>query len=292
CVYRSGQRFGVGYVIDILQGKPDARIVKNQHDQLSTFGIGTELSIAEWRSLFRQLIAQGYLYVDHERYGAVNLTEKSRPLLRNEQSLKARKLVKPTKSSKTKDKSVSSIHKPLLDALKSLRKQLAEDNGVPPYVIFHDSTLIQMTEKRPTEPRELQFIPGIGEKKLKQYGYDFIRIIKQHPLPKEVNSRFSDTVNESLILLGNSMSIDQVAAKRQLSEGTIYGHASEAIAAGMLDPLDILPIEEADYHLISQTINQCAESSESKLKDIRELLGDEYSYGIIKCVVAAETGVS
>ena len=290
CVYRSGQRFGVGYVIDILLGKSDQRIINNQHDQLSTFGIGVDLSVADWRSLFRQLIAQGYLYVDHERYGAVRLNEISRPLLRGEMTLQARKLLVPSKSVKAGKTQVASVHQPLLNALKLLRKSLADQNGVPPYVIFHDSTLIQMSEKRPGELKELQFIPGVGEKKLKQYGKEFIEVIKNHPLPKEVNARFSDTVNDSLLLLAEQFSITEIANKRQLSEGTVYSHISEAIGAGMIDPLDVLPIEEDDYHLISQTISHFSGEAQSNLKEIRNLLGDEYSYGIIKCVVAAETG--
>ncbi len=292
CVYRTGQRFGVGYVIDVLLAKQDPRILKNKHDQLSTFGIGTELSVAEWRSLFRQLIAQGYLYVDHESYGSVRLTEISRPLLRGEQSLEARKMTKPAKTSKTKKSKVATIHQHLFEELKALRKQLADENGVPPYVIFHDATLIEMCDRRPGELRELQFIPGVGEKKLKQYGDAFLQVIKQFPLPKEVNRQFSDTVNDTLMLFAQQFTVEEVAAKRSLTENTVYSHLSEAVAAGMLDPLDILPIDEDDYHLISQTVNQLADDSQVSLKEVRELLGDEFSYGVIKCVVAAEKGIS
>jgi len=290
CVYRSGQRFGVGYVIDVLLGKNDARIQKNRHDQLSTFGIGEHLSVAEWRSLFRQLIAQGFLYVDHERFGGVRLTEKSRPLLKGEESLNARKLSKPEKTKKAAKAKVSSIHLPLMDALKGLRKSLADEQGLPPFVIFHDSTLIQMTEKRPTELREMQFISGVGEKKLNQYGKAFIEVIKDHPLPQEINVHFSDTVNESLVLFAKELSIEEIAGQRNLAEGTIYGHLAEAIAAGMLDPLDVLPIEQDDYHLISQTISSFVDETQGRVKKIREALGDEFSYGVIQCVIAAEEG--
>ncbi len=291
CVYRSGQRFGIGYVIDVLHGKDNAKIQKNKHDQLSTFGIGEHLSNAEWRSLFRQLIAQGFLYVDHERFGRVQLTEKSRPLLRGEESLLARRLVKLEKSKKSGKQKVSNIHKPLMDALKVLRKELAEEQGLPPFVIFHDSTLIQMTEKRPTELIEMQYISGVGEKKLKQYGKAFIQVIKQHPLPKEVNSHFSDAVNESLVLFSQELSVSEIAVKRMMTETVIYSHFAEAIAAGMLDPLDVLPIEQDDYHLISQTISSFSDEPHGRVKMIREVLGDEFSTGIIQCVIAAEEGV-
>jgi ATP-dependent DNA helicase RecQ len=290
CVYRTGQRFGVGYVIDILKGKTDQRIEANRHDQISTFAIGENYSIAEWRSLFRQLIAQGFLYVDHERFGGVRLTEKSRPLLRGEQSLNARKLSKPEKTRKSTKEKISSIHQPLMDALKSLRKELAEEQGLPPFVIFHDSTLIQMTEKRPTELNQMQFISGVGEKKLKQYGEAFIEVIKKHPIPQEANSLFSDTVNETLLLFAKFESISAVAAHRKLTEGTIYSHIAQAIAAGMLDPLDVLSIESDDYQLICQAIASFAENEQGRIKNIRELLGEEFNYGTIQCVIAAEEG--
>jgi ATP-dependent DNA helicase RecQ len=291
CVFRSGQRFGVGYVIDILLGKSDARILKNGHDKLSTFGIGDTLSIVEWRSLFRQLIAQGYLYVDHERFGGVCLNEKSRPLLKGETTLNARRLIKPEKSKKSTKSKVSSIHQPLMDALKVLRKEIADEQGLPPFVIFHDSTLIQMTEKRPTELNEMQYISGVGEKKLKQYGKAFIKVIKDYPLPKDVNVHFSDTVNETLMLFSQDLTVEQVAEKRALTEGTIYTHLSQAISAGMLDPLDVLPIEQNDYHLICQTIDLFSDGTESRIKTIKEALGDEFSYGVINCVLAAEEGI-
>ncbi len=292
CVYRTGQRFGVGYVIDVMLGKQDARILKNKHDQLSTYGIGEDLSIAEWRSLFRQLIAQGYLFVDHESYGSVRLTETSRPLLRGEQTIQARKMVAVAKASKSKKSKVASIHQELFAELKALRMRFADENGVPPYVIFHDATLIEMCERRPSKLSELQFIPGVGEKKLNQYGDAFLNVIKAFPLPKEVNRQFSDTVNDTLVLFAQQLTVEEVAAKRELTENTIYSHLSEAIAAGMLDPLDILPIDESDYHLISQTLDQIADDDHVSLKEVRELLGDEFSYGVIKCVVAAEKGVS
>jgi len=291
CVYRSGQRFGVGYVIDLLLGKSDQRILKNQHDQLSTFGIGEHLSVAEWRSLFRQLIAQGFLYVDHERFGGVRLTEKSRPLLKGEECLNARKLIKPEKSKKAAKAKVSNIHQPLMDALKKLRKELADEQGLPPFVIFHDSTLIQMTEQRPSELGEMQFISGVGDKKLQQYGKAFLEVIKQHPLPEEVNQHFSDTVNESLMLFAKELSVKEVAEKRNLTEGTVYSHLAEAIAVGMLDPLDVLPIEQDDYYLICQAISSFADETQGRVKKIREALGEEFSYGVINCVIAAEEGL-
>jgi ATP-dependent DNA helicase RecQ len=128
-VYRTGQRFGVAYVTDVLRGKVDERIQRNRHDQLSTFGIGEELSVFEWRSLYRQLIALGYLRINMERYGALELTEKSRPLLRGETQLQARKQLRPEPGKKQPKKSsakseLRSIDEPIFQALRELRTKL------------------------------------------------------------------------------------------------------------------------------------------------------------------------
>jgi len=184
CVYRTGQRFGVNYVIDVLIGKDDKRIQQYHHDQLSTFAIGKDLSTVEWRSIFRQLISHGYLDADVESYGALKLTEKSRPLLRGESDLQLRKQVKPSKKSKAKTKRSSVIigekDEDLFEALRLQRSEMARDYGVPPYIIFHDSTLLQMATERPTNLEEFSHLSGVGEQKLDKYGEEFISIINQY----------------------------------------------------------------------------------------------------------------
>ncbi|TQV86963.1 DNA helicase RecQ [Aliikangiella coralliicola] len=290
CVYRTGQRFGVAYVVDVLLGKNEQRIVSNGHDQLSTFGVGTDLSVAEWRSLFRQLIAQGFLFSDHERFGAIRLTEKCRPVLRGEMTLQARKQIKPVTIKETKKKQISTIHQPLLDALKAKRRELADQHGLPPYVIFHDSTLLQMAEQRPGQLSEMRFISGVGEKKLSQYGEEFLEIIKNNPLPAEYNSQMSDTVNETLILHSKEFTVSQIASERKLTEDTIYSHLAKAIQAGLLDPLEALEIDDQDYELISQTIHACEGEQQGQLKKVFETLEQEFCYGVIRCVAAAEVG--
>jgi len=291
CVFRSGQIFGVGYVIDLLLGKTNDRVIKNRHDQLSTFGIGHEHSMAEWRSLFRQLVAQGYLYVDHEHYGSIKLTEKSRPLLKGEQSLLARKLTKAEKITGSKASKVSTIHQPLMDALKALRKSLADQQGLPPYVIFHDSTLIQMVEKRPSELSEMKYISGVGDRKLQQYGEVFIEVIKAHPLAKTVNAKLSDTVNESLHLFSESKDIAAIAEKRQLTQSTIYNHLAEGIAIGILDLDQLISVSSIQYQQIRQALMAVESKTVGRLKSIKQLLDDEIDYGLIHCVIAAEEGL-
>ena len=184
CVYRTGQRFGVNYVIDVLMGNARDRIVQNRHDQISTFGIG-ELDNNEWRSLFRQLIALGYLYADIDNYGALKMTPDCKPLLSGEKQLLLRKFAKPTKVKKVSmGKSATvlgSVDTPLFEALRLHRKQLAQAQGVPPFVILHDKTLAAICEQRPESIEQLASIPGIGERKLELYGADLIRITSQYP---------------------------------------------------------------------------------------------------------------
>ena len=178
CVYRTGQRFGVNYIIDVLMGKHDQRIQANRHDQLSTFGIGSDNTAQEWRGIFRQLIARGLLTADVESYGVLRLTELARPLLRGEESfiLRHQRKTKQTKKSKVVS-DLSSEEMQLFDALREHRLQLARERSVPPYVIFHDSTLQAMAMLRPASVEDLRTISGVGDKKLSEYGAGFLAVI-------------------------------------------------------------------------------------------------------------------
>ncbi|WP_185233170.1 DNA helicase RecQ [Teredinibacter franksiae] len=180
-VYRSGQRFGAGHLIDILRGADNEKIRQFGHQALSTYGIGNKLSANEWRTIFRQLIARGLLTVDHEGYGCLRLTESCRPILRGAETIYLRK-DKVSKKSPLLRKKVLDIAEEdmgLWNALRQCRKQLADENGVPPYVIFHDSTLREMLEKRPLQDYELLNISGVGDRKLEQFGEAFIDVIRE-----------------------------------------------------------------------------------------------------------------
>lgn len=187
CVYRTGQRFGVTYLVDVLLGKSSERIVRFGHDKQSTFGIGADLSIYEWRNLFRQLIAQGLLAVDVDGHGSVMLTEASRPVLKGEKSLHLRKL-SSTPNSKKASKggrkktpiSIGEADQPLWEALRGLRKQLSELAGVPAYVVFNDSTLADMIAIKPRDTNEMSSVNGVGSHKLEQYGAQFLEVIREH----------------------------------------------------------------------------------------------------------------
>ncbi len=184
CVYRTGQRFGVNYLIDVLVGKDDTRIRQYRHDKQSTFGIGHDLSTTQWRSLFRQLIVQGYMDIDFERFGALRLTQASRPVLRGEIRLRLRK--DPRRAEKKRVREHSSFSEPLdrklWEVLRAHRRKLADQQGVPPYVIFHDTTLVEMVDYKPQTRDDMHTLSGVGERKLEKYADAFIGVIKDFML--------------------------------------------------------------------------------------------------------------
>lgn len=181
-VYRSGQRYGVGHVIEILMGKVSDRIKSLEHDQLSTFGIGQDLSESEWRSVFRQLIARGYLQVSFDGYGVLRLDERCRSLLRGDEQIHLRK--DPNNVPASKGRPAVSRHQrfrgedlDLWNRLRQLRKRLAAAQDVPPYVIFHDATLMLMVEDRPPTLSAMGDLSGVGVRKLDAYGELFLEVV-------------------------------------------------------------------------------------------------------------------
>jgi ATP-dependent DNA helicase RecQ len=186
CVHRTGQRFGVNYLVDVLMGKSDERIQRFGHDSLSVFGIGREHTLPEWRGIFRQMIARGLLAVDLEGHGALRLTDACRAVLRGEESLWLRRETKPVRVKKAKSpRAASSVFTDpkdvaLWDALRALRRELAEKQGVPPYVVFHDATLAEMVALRPQTLEAFAHISGVGERKLAAYGELFLRVVQAH----------------------------------------------------------------------------------------------------------------
>jgi ATP-dependent DNA helicase RecQ len=188
CVFRTGSRFGAGHIVDVLTGKATDKVKEWQHDQVSTFGIGTELDDKGWRTLIRQLVAHGALAVDHERYGALTLTESARPLLRGEAAFTMRLDVVAPK----KGRNVGSARKAadwpeatgaeaeLLGRLRAWRASTAKERNVPAYVIFHDATLRDIARTKPDSIEALGTISGVGDRKLEAYGEEIIGLIAEH----------------------------------------------------------------------------------------------------------------
>ena len=185
-VYRTGQRFGSGHVIDVLRGEETERVLGLDHHRLSTFGVGADLDEKQWRSVFRQLLAAGLLEADAEGYGTLRLTIASRAVLGGERQVKLREDARPERASRRKREArratsgslgIEAYEQSTWDALRALRTQLAKQQGVPPYVVFHDATLLAMLRAMPANEDELATISGVGEAKLKRYGRDFLAVI-------------------------------------------------------------------------------------------------------------------
>lgn len=189
CVYRLQQRYGVNYVVDILRGKQDQRIQRLGHDRLSTFGIGADLSQNAWFSVIRQLIHRGCLEQDIANYSVLRLTEYARPVLRGEKKLilakpRAAKLVEK-KQKQTKLATYLEYDKTLFEALRALRRKIAEEASVPPFVVFSDATLVELAAYLPTNATDFLAINGVGQTKLERYGKLFISAIQAYQVSNE-----------------------------------------------------------------------------------------------------------
>ena len=188
CVARLGQRherFGAAHVIEILRGSRAARIVSRNHDELSVHGIGKNRSLPEWRALVRALLHQGLLAETQDGYPVLVLNAESWKVLKGDQPVQVARAAR-TAAPARPDRGAASAalddeDRALFDALRALRKQLADEHGVPPYVIFHDATLREMAEQRPASLHEFGRVKGIGEAKLSRYGERFLQTIQQHP---------------------------------------------------------------------------------------------------------------
>jgi len=180
-VYRTGQRFGSGHVIDVLRGKETAKVNQFGHQALSTYGIGAERSDKQWRSIIRQLLVQNYLLVNDEMYGAIQLTEKARQILKGETKIFLREELVATKPARERRRptEVSEQDKGLWEALKAKRKELADALGVPPFHIFHDATLMEMMQSMPSTDAELLSVNGVGAVKLEKFGEEFLGVIDE-----------------------------------------------------------------------------------------------------------------
>ncbi|MCR6650519.1 MAG: DNA helicase RecQ [Cellvibrionaceae bacterium] len=300
CCYRSGQKFGVNHLVDILLGKMTPKVEQFGHQKLSTFGIGTELDAGQWRSVYRQLAARAYLQVDMEGFGGIMLTEKCRALLKGEETIELRREDK-TSSSKSKEKSgsrsgignLNGPEKALWERLRELRKKFAQDQGVPPYVIFHDATLLELVRHQPETEHAMGAISGIGQGKLDRYGKPFLAVITAH---KESMRHYEDnssteisvkaSEHETFTLLRAGHSVAEVAQQRELAESTIFGHAAALIEQGQLRLEEVVTLAQEELDLITDVM--LAHSDEPiKLRPIFDELGGVYNYGLLKCVHAA-----
>lgn len=292
CIYRSGQRFGKTYVIDLLRGKTsDSRVSRLGHDKLSTFGIGKHLSEDRWNSIFRQLTANGYIGINFE-HNTLFLTEAARPILRGEQRLLLRDDVSSAKASKKRrneDKPFSGVEEILWNRLRAKRMELAQAQNVPPYVIFHDSTLQEMVAHQPQNLQEMQKLEGVGKRKLELYGQTFLNELEQHSLlypDNTVASTIPDSAWESIDLFKQGFDIDAIAQKRALKSSTIYTHLTHGIASGQVKLEQVVTLEEADLNLITDALESLEDEQRTHLKPVFEALDGMFDYSTLRCVRA------
>ena len=293
-VYRTGQTFGVGYVVDVLTGKSNERIVRNGHDRLSVYGIGADLQATQWRGLFRQLTAAGYLTGDEEGYGTLLLTDAARPLLRGEVTFAMRlppasvgREKKSRRAGKSQLTGVAPHDRELYETLRQLRLELAARAKVPPYVICHDRTLAELAAKRPTSEDALHDITGLGTAKIAKFGADFLNVIgRAAERDPRLDNRLSGTVNETLALHLAGQDADDIARTRGLERATVLGHLAEAIEAGLIEASDAVGLAAGELDEILAAFERCGTLESGKLGPVHAALDGRYDFGTLKCLLA------
>jgi ATP-dependent DNA helicase RecQ len=191
-VFRTGQRFGVQHVIDVLTGKENPKTKEYGHQRLSTWGIGTDISALDWRGILRQLVAAGFLRVDMSEYGALKLTATARPVLKGEHGVELRRRVRAPRGEQKRARAaakpevtLSPEARSLFERLRQWRFETAKEQGVPAYVIFHDKTLKEIAQCRPANREALMTVPGVGQAKMERYGEALLRLA--HPASEDVS---------------------------------------------------------------------------------------------------------
>ena len=174
CVYRVGQQFGISHVVEVLRGSKNQKVLEHQHHELSTYGLGRDQTHEYWYSILRQLIHRGFLVQDIRRHAALQLTAEARPILRGENTLELAKPRLNLTSGQSKITDRGDYNKVLFRRLRKLRKDIADREGVPPFVVFNDNSLVEMCQKYPTSAPEMLVISGVGQVKLERYGEAFI----------------------------------------------------------------------------------------------------------------------
>ncbi|MBC7961957.1 MAG: DNA helicase RecQ [Steroidobacteraceae bacterium] len=299
CVYRVGERFGMMHVIEVLRGSKSQRVRDLKHDQLSTYGIGSDTSASDWENIIRQLLHLGYLAQDFTRYGALGLTTAARPVLKGETQVvlgRPRDAAETVERGKKRAGGRKDYDQALFDALRATRKKLADDAGVPPFVVFSDATLAEMARSRPTAARELLQVSGVGEHKLRQYGKTFLEVIAGYCQEsaeksvsrlseKELALTISDTQKETLKLCREGLDLSEIADRRGLKSTTIAAHLEELHNLGA--DVDLLRFVDAEKVLQIQA--RLTVAGPGSLSELREGLPETVSYEDIRLVRAAWT---
>ena len=295
CVARVEQRFGIKYVIDVLRGSNDQRILSNRHHDLSTYGIGKEKPVKYWQSLAHELISSKYVLQDKDNYGILKLTPAAWELMKGERTLELRSFDEPERVSKPEAASdLPKDHKELFERLRVLRKNIADKGNIPPYVIFHDSTLRDIVARLPKTKEEFLNVSGVSETKASKYGKLFLeethRFLREHPvekldLPKAsyIPPSESPTSLITYRLYKQGMMPEQIAKSREIAITTIISHLEVYIANGEITDISGFVADEK----ISKIKAAFEKHGDAVLSPVMEALGKEnFTYDELKVVRA------
>ena len=300
-VYRTNERFGLSYLIDFLRGSK-SKAMRLEHLNLKTYGVGADVSKNNWFDYFKDLIQQGYLKQTEGQYPTIALTEKSLPVLRGEESVELFKVtIKEDKKPSLVSKLEHEYLPDLFGELKTLRTTFARAENVPPYVVFSDATLIEMATYLPQTTDEMRKISGVGDLKLQKYAADFLAIIKDYCKTNNLASRINlktpkrepkkrtkrdeqgnSTYNVSLDMFRAGLSIDEIAESRELARNTIETHLVRFIPTGEVKLAEMVAAEKIEP--IRSAISKFNDSG--AVSPVKEFLGEDYSYGEIRAVLA------
>lgn len=293
-----GQNFGLAHTIDVLRGSKNERVLKNGHDQLSTYGIGKDRTVDEWRMLARSLIHQGLVEEASDGYSVLQLNELSWEVLRKQRPVTI--AVDFTRARTTSQETVDSAEvEVLFERLQVLRKQLADEQSVPPYVVFANASLREMAQRQPQNLHQFAEISGVGSRKLSQYGETFIKEIcafrQERGLPLDLTSGAparsapvdratspSYTQLQTLELFQQGLKPAEIAEQRQLRLTTVIGHLAELMESGYAIDLTRLIHPERQEKILLALEKIGADS----LTNLRDYLGEVYGYDEIKLVRA------
>ena len=297
-IARTGERFGAGHLIDLLLGKETEKAIQFNHTRLSVFGVGKDLDKKQWASLFRQLVAAKVVTVDVEGYGAYKLNPNSWAVLKEGQKVWLREEAKAVGKSKqtryarteASSNNAGLVDANLFEALRTLRLKLAKAQGLPPYVVFHDSALREMAARRPTTLNEFAQIPGVGEAKLKHYGSTFVELLRQlSPAPEikqtpavSSSKGASNSSDETLNLFRQGLDAKAIASQRGLTITTVWDHFGQLIFEKKLDLKDVVDLSDKEIVLLQTELSDSA----GRLKPVFEKFGGKYSFDVLKCVKA------
>ncbi|MFP8968376.1 DNA helicase RecQ [Pokkaliibacter sp. CJK22405] len=291
CVHRTGG-FGVSHQVDVLLGKSTTKVKNAAHQQLSTFGIGKELSQSQWRSVFRQLLGRGYLEWHGDENEGLRLNERCRALLRGEETLRLKQDDLDDHLTR-QERGQTRLHgdqRKLWDALRYTRKQLAQERGIAPYMVFHDVTLMEMVERMPRDETAFGRLPGVGREKTQRYATAFLDVLERFQSVTSGLGILSEDAHESLALFKVGMEPRMIARQRNRPENRIYADLAEAIREGHLALTEVVTLPGWQVKEIQEKLQVFEQDGEGAvLKRAFDWLQGVVSLGDLRCIRAAIT---